>query len=151
MSQGYNFLSLPRMQRHALVKAFFLLGLIRLGLWLLPFQQLYQLLVRWSEPIAKPDYPPSADAKPVRWAVWAVEMSCLYMLGHPKCLARALTVFFLVRRRGMQPDLKIGVMKQGDHGIVAHAWIEINGQTVIGALPDLDSYIPLPSLEGAKL
>lgn len=151
MNPAHNFFQLPKMQRHALIKAFLLLGLIRLGLWLVPFRKLYQWLVRWSEPISLPVHPPSPSAKPVRLAIWAVETSCIYMPTQPKCLARALAVFFLVRRRGMQPSLKIGVMKSSDQGIAAHAWIEIDGQAVIGELPNLNDYIPLPSLEGANL
>jgi hypothetical protein len=139
-------LKLPRSQLRALTTAFILLSLVRLGLWLIPFQRLYDWLKQRSQATAGTRVMPSSTDRPVRLVTWAVETSSEYMLGQPKCLAKALCVFFLLRRRGIDPVLRLGVMKEENSRLAAHAWIEVQGQVVIGALPNLTEYVPLPSL-----
>jgi hypothetical protein len=73
------------------------------------------------------------------------------MPGGAKCLARALTTQVLLNRQGYLPDLRIGVAKATAGQLEAHAWIEYQGQVVMGHLNDLARYLPLPSLEGVKL
>ena len=40
------------------------------------------------------------------------------------CLRQALLVYTLLRRRGLDPQLQLGVRKQGD-AFGAHAWVEL--------------------------
>src|SRR5690606_37178790 len=40
------------------------------------------------------------------------------------CLRQALLLHWLLRRRGLQPELRIGVRKQGE-ALDAHAWVEL--------------------------
>jgi len=42
------------------------------------------------------------------------------------CLRQALLLHWLLRRRGLQPELRIGVRKQGE-ALDAHAWVELEG------------------------
>jgi hypothetical protein len=42
------------------------------------------------------------------------------------CLRQALLVYWLLRRRGLQPELRIGVRRQAD-AFDAHAWVELDG------------------------
>ena len=45
------------------------------------------------------------------------------------CLRQSLLVYWLLRRRGLAPELKLGVRKQ--QGVVdAHAWVEIQGESL---------------------
>lgn len=42
------------------------------------------------------------------------------------CLRQSLLLYWLLRRRGLRPDLRIGVHKEaGEFG--AHAWVELDG------------------------
>ena len=43
-------------------------------------------------------------------------------------------------------EVRIGVMRSGAREIAAHAWVESNGHIVIGDLPGLSGYAPLPPL-----
>ena len=43
------------------------------------------------------------------------------------CLRQALAVYLLLRRRGLEPQLKLGVDRQGTRPDM-HAWVELNGQ-----------------------
>jgi hypothetical protein len=47
------------------------------------------------------------------------------------CLRQSLVVWFLLRRRGLPADLRIGVRKTADC-LEAHAWVESNGCTLDG-------------------
>ena len=45
------------------------------------------------------------------------------------CLRQSLLVYWILRRRGLSPELKIGVRKH--EGVVdAHAWVELAGQSL---------------------
>lgn len=52
----------------------------------------------------------------------------LPLLG--KCLARSLSLWFLLRRKGIETDLKFGTKKDGTE-LLAHAWIEYKGKPLI--------------------
>jgi hypothetical protein len=42
------------------------------------------------------------------------------------CLRQSLLVYWLLRRRGLDPDIKLGVRKH-DGVFDAHAWVELDG------------------------
>ena len=42
------------------------------------------------------------------------------------CLPQALLVEWILRRRGLSPELRVGVRKQAD-ALDAHAWVELHG------------------------
>jgi len=42
------------------------------------------------------------------------------------CLKKALVIWWLLKRKGITTELKIGVKKEGDN-LQAHAWVELNG------------------------
>jgi hypothetical protein len=51
---------------------------------------------------------------------------------HANCLPQALLVHALLRRRGLSPQLRIGVRKEA--GVFdAHAWVELGGQPLAQA------------------
>jgi len=93
MKRLNKFLRLTRSERRLLLSAALLLGAIRLGLWLLPFQTLRRLLVRLT----------AADCKAARVSVgrvvWAVEVVSRFApasnvslgLWHRYCFAITVT------------------------------------------------------------
>ena len=48
------------------------------------------------------------------------------------CLRQSLLVYWLLRRRGLVPELKIGVRKHGQR-VDAHAWVELEGTALAPA------------------
>ena len=66
-----------------------------------------------------------------------------YMPWKPNCLERSITLAWLLRRRGHEASLRIGVQQiPGD--LLFHAWIELNG-VVLNDDPDVAGlYIPFP-------
>jgi Transglutaminase-like superfamily len=128
-----NFLSLPVPERRILIRAFFLLAVIRLGMWLVPFRTLQQTLGKlFPSPATATGQPLSPEkvlsAKKTAWAVRAVSR----YVPAATCLAQALTLRALLSREGIPSDLAIGVARGDESGIAAHAWLEIDGTAIIG-------------------
>jgi hypothetical protein len=149
MKKLRNFFKLSGGDRHLVTISFILLATVRLGLWLLPFQNLLKLLQRMS----KPNFLLSPQEKSqisISKIIWAINAASRYMPGGVKCLARALSAQILMSYHGYTPELRIGVAKK-EGELEAHAWLEYQGKVAIGYLPDLSRFIPLPSLQGLKL
>jgi hypothetical protein len=59
-----------------------------------------------------------------------------------RCLARALAGQALLSRRGVATDLRIGVTRREEKGLVAHAWLEREEQVILGGRTN-GEYTPL--------
>lgn len=148
MKQLPRFLRLTSGERQLLINTFVLLGLVRLGLYFLPFQSLQRLLANISQ--VKSDNQKGRQNE-LGKIVRAVNISSRYLPGDVKCLARALTTQVLMSRRGFLPELRIGVAKGEKGQLEAHAWVENQGKVVIGHLRNLSHFTPMPSWQGGKL
>ena len=60
-----------------------------------------------------------ATARMVRVAAW-------HGLYRAKCLPQSLTLWWLLRRQGIESDLRFGARKEGSR-LEAHAWVEFGG------------------------
>lgn len=122
------------------LQAYIVMCLIRLGLLLLPFNRLQNLILKskkltWLE-IASSEVTVGAIAR-------AVNRSGKYSPGQPMCLARALTTAVLMSIYGFPYQINIGVAKGESGKIEAHAWVTWEGKVMVGYLPDLSRYIPM--------
>lgn len=43
------------------------------------------------------------------------------------CLRQSLLLYWILRRRGLQPFMRLGVRKATDTALDAHAWVELDG------------------------
>ena len=136
-----RFVGFPQECRRLLIRAFFLVLVIRLLLWVLPFTSLQKVLKSFH-PRASP--PASDDIPPARIA-WAVTVASRYVL-RATCLVRALATQVLLGRAGRSSVLHIGVMKGDRAPIEAHAWVEAEGRIIIGGSAAV-LYTKLASLE----
>lgn len=148
MKRLRKLIALTASDRHLLAKTALLLGMIRLGLWLLPFQTLRRLVVKMTQTTS--ELQKDDDLVFVNKVVWAVRVVSRRMPGKVKCLARALTTQVLLGRHGYQSQIRIGVAKGNQGQLEAHAWVESQGKVIIGGLKDLGRYTPLP-IEADKL
>jgi len=143
-----KFLALSQRDRTLLLSTFLLLAGIKLGLRLLPFQTLRKLLSSFSQPCKVQTQPNNLDPDRLNRLLAVVHLSSRYMPGGAKCLARALTTQVLASRNGYAPTLRIGIARDPNGQLEAHAWVEIQSQIVIGHISDLGRFTPLPALEG---
>ncbi len=61
-----------------------------------------------------------------------------------KCLPRSLALQWLLARRGIDAELRIGVRKNG-HALEAHAWIEHCGEPLIDDVAVGQRFVPFSS------
>jgi hypothetical protein len=113
-----------------LLQALFIVGLIHLSLLLLPFR----VVQRFTANALRTDasLPQTARADYQQRVVRAVRAVARRMLGDRPCLSQALAVQWFLGRAGWETELHIGVVKQTDQALAAHAWLEGQGEVLIG-------------------
>lgn len=143
MKRLSKLLRISSAERRLLINTALLLGVIRVSLWLLPFQTLCRLVTKSRRKSAASQ---EADQVSVRRVARAVTLASRYIPA--TCLTQALATMVLLRRIGQPASLRIGVSKGERGDFQAHAWVESQGRIVIGNLADISRYSVLPSLEG---
>lgn len=137
---------LPPRDRALLLRATVLLAAARVGLWVLPLRVVRQLLARAgrsSQPLRR------GRTAPRHRIVWALLVASRFV-PRATCLPRALATEALFLQSGYRAELRIGVSKTAAGRLVAHAWVESDGQIVMGNLLDLSRYAPLPPLPSVR-
>lgn len=95
------------------------------GLAVLGYRRMRNLVERLSRH-ATPAPASSADVETARDLARLAAIASHYALGDASCLRRSLLLYALLRRRGLQPCLLLGVAGQdGVLGTRAHAWVEL--------------------------
>ena len=75
---------------------------------------------------------------------WAVETGDTLLPGTGTCLHAAIVGDALLETYGYDATLRIGVAKDDDGALEAHAWLERDDQVVVGDLSGLSRFQPLP-------
>lgn len=141
MSKIKKFFDLSPEDRHRLINAFLLVGVVRIALQLLPFE----LVRRWLANRSRVTI--NAKFGVTDRLLWAVQVASRHILGDKPCLTQALVAQMLLGQHGMVTDLHIGVAKNHLDELQAHAWLEYDGKVIIGDLRDLSRYKSLPPLQ----
>ena len=128
-----RFLSLSPAERSLLLRSFCWLAVIRIGLWLFPFQTVRKIAIGARTALNSP-----YSVSRVAWAVQAVSR---YVPG-ARCLPQALACQALLARSGHTSRLEIGVAKDEKNEFAAHAWVVCGGRIVIGE-SEVERYTPL--------
>lgn len=131
---------LPPRERLILVQAWGLFLLAEVGLRALPFKHLLTLsrkvcVKRLGEPaLARPPSVPRL--------VWLVDVAGRYAPVNVTCLNRALVLSWLLGRRGIAATFRIGVARDEGGRVHAHAWVDCDGQVILGN-EESERYEPL--------
>jgi len=143
MKRVLRFASAPLGDQARLLVAGGLLLLLPIWVRIAPFSRARDLLVRVGQAAAGiiPGTPTAARI------VAAVEIADEFLPWSRSCLVRSLTAETLLHCYGLSPEHRIGVKKQPDGDVMAHSWLEFNGEVVIGDLDELADYDPLPALD----
>jgi Transglutaminase-like superfamily len=59
------------------------------------------------------------------------ESAARHLIFHPTCLEQSLTLWWLLRRRGVPAELCVGARKE-EGNFEAHAWVECEGVAING-------------------
>lgn len=146
MNRVRRLLKLRLTDQALLIKALFLVGFVRLGLWCLPFKTMLGLIERASAGgHGGSDYG-QVRARRLVWAVTAVSR----YIPAASCLTQALAAQVLLERSGLHTELRIGVVKNSLGLLEAHAWLEDHTGILLGYLPNMAQFIQLPTLKVAR-
>jgi Transglutaminase-like superfamily len=120
-----RFRALPRPAQGLFLRALFLLPLITLLLRLRGFRAAQRALHGWLGSPAVAGTPGDLAATASRMVRAAARNSVF----PSTCLERSLALWWLLARRGVAAQLRIGVRKSGEK-FEAHAWVEREGQAI---------------------
>lgn len=122
--------------RHLIIEATVLLGFAWVGLRTLSFATLRRSLDGYANRIGAGS---RASLPRIGWAVNAVGRQ---FPAARTCLMEALAADVMLRRRGYRSELHFGVRKRTDSSqpLDAHAWVECDGEIVVGELDNLADY-----------
>lgn len=139
MKRIRKFLQLSRPDQLLLIQTILVLAVVTLGLRFLPWLTLQRLLLK----LANRHSPVLLAQRPsVQRIAWAIRTagSCV-----PKatCLPQALTAQLLLIPGAYPADLQIGVARNENGKVEAHAWVTSESGIIIGDVCDLDRFVPL--------
>jgi hypothetical protein len=137
--QFQRYVALPAQERRRLLQAAFVVAIARLALWMLPF--------RWvcaQMSLSKPASLLHGMAPAAQWA-WAVRVAARRIPG-ATCLTQALALQWLLARAGHSARIHVGVATDGARGFEAHAWLESEGEILLGNDQPLERFVPLVAL-----
>ncbi len=75
--------------------------------------------------------PRQRQARNAERVAWAVTVAARYIPGS-KCLVQAIAGRNLLAKYGIDSQIRIGVAKDSKNWLSAHAWVEVEGKTIIG-------------------
>jgi hypothetical protein len=122
--KGRTWTQLSWKERSLLLQALILLPLVTLSLKLWGMRRTQSLLAKLPQQTRSV---PSAVLLPkVEKTARMVRISARYSVLWTNCLKKSLVLWFLLRRQGIESELRIGVRRdQGE--FQAHAWVEYEG------------------------
>jgi hypothetical protein len=117
-------------ERWLLVEALLWLGIMRTAMWLLSFKQITRLL---GFSLGEHHLPPIASQlKTAHCIGWAVRATAPQAPWQSLCLAQALAAAAMLRRRRLSGSLYLGVAKDADGKVQAHAWLRCGDDILTG-------------------
>jgi hypothetical protein len=127
-----------------ILKIFLATLIVRTAIDLLPFRRVLRYTGQRSGGLV--GVPPDQVEKQKRLIVWAADALARRMLPDRPCLTQAIVVKYFFGRRAFPAVLRIGVTRVGQK-LLAHAWIESEGEIVIGGASSPDTYLSFPPIQ----
>ena len=124
--------ALDALQWRCLILSLVLLPLIDVGLRTMGYKRTVAALNRWARSFASGAHEGGESEARLKRMARVVSVAGRRSLWPTSCLRQALCLWFLLARRGIVVEVRIGVDKPADGQFVAHAWVERQGQVLIG-------------------
>jgi Transglutaminase-like superfamily len=136
MGKILKFLRFSSTEQRVLIQSFFLLSMIRMGLFVLPFKSLLTLVnnMKLTNSVRHTNNRILSNR-----ITWAIEKASRYV-PFTTCLSKAFALQVLFSKQGYSSFLRIGISKNENEQLEAHAWVECKGQVVMGYCPDFTRY-----------
>lgn len=143
MKRIHKILNRPISDHWLFLKSMLLLTAFTGGLRIIPFHWIQRILRHFTKGPRKTPAPERTSAELI---AKKVQTASQYVPA-AVCLPQALAAQFLLKRSGYSSEFHIGVAKNESGQFEAHAWVTLQDQIIIGNLPGLSRFTPLPSLE----
>jgi transglutaminase-like putative cysteine protease len=143
--------SLSKSDRALLIRAMFLLPIVATSLKTVGLRRTQSWLGRNG---LGPTVPSTEQTRVnVRRAAQMVAVACRRHPLRSSCLPRTIVLWSLLRRRGIDADVRIGVRCDTEGAVKAHAWLEWNGEVLNDAADIARRYVPFdrPAFEQVEL
>ncbi len=134
-----KFFALAQADRRLLIHAWLAVWAFRAALWVAPLRVVRRLAARCS---SRPRLRPAPSRRRICWAVATAGR----YVPRSTCLVQALAAQFVLARHGAPSHIHIGVAQDAQAGFQAHAWLECDGEVLMGKF-DQGRYQRLLSLE----
>ena len=130
-----RFLALSPAQRRLFIGVWLVLPIIDLMLRGLGFQRALGLLSGGAMLLGRRQARAAGPAAfaPAEAQAAIIAIAGRYALGNGTCLRQALLLRSLLRRHGQPAEVRVGVSVR--NGFAAHAWVELNGES-LGQAPE---------------
>ena len=126
-----KFLRLSSSDRLLFVEAVIWLGIARLAVLVMPFRWIAPFLGRH---MAESPQTTESEQKEIAERISrVVQTVSRHMPWECKCLTQAIACKNMLKRRGLQTTLYLGVAKGGEGNLKAHAWLRSGDMIVTGA------------------
>jgi hypothetical protein len=122
---------LDKAERWLLVEAAIVVPVVRLALMILPFRFVHRAVVSTTRGARRFFASQSQTPESIAQRVAAVAAR----VPRASCVTQALAASLLLARYGYPATLRIGVARNDDGTLRAHAWLESDGRTLFGG-PD---------------
>ena len=90
-------------------------------------------MTRFLPPGPTGNLPEAKHLSEARVAARMVSVAARHGVYRTNCLKQSLVLWWLLGRRGISSEIKIGVNKEGAGPLNAHAWVECGGHPLIGS------------------
>jgi len=134
--------ALNALEWRALAWALILLPLLRISLKFWSFQSVFSTLGK-TAPLPAVQRAPEGETLPQLEVSSVARMVNVAANRGPvkaRCLPRSMAAWWLLRRRGMDCELKLGVAPR-DASIQAHAWVEYRGRVLNDEPAMIETYL----------
>jgi hypothetical protein len=116
-----------------------LLMVTRLLLLTLGFRRTHRILARSSMSVIRVG---SFDRAWLNQQAERVAMISAFYPGRARCLEQSLMLWFLLRQRGVQAELRIGIQP---YKVIGHAWVVVDGAPVGDSAEFVARFIAIPA------
>ncbi len=120
---------MPGPARCLLMEAVVWLGIARASVLAMPYRKVVSRLSLWDQVLPSPDPEEARDA--ITRVTWAIATVGRHTPWESNCLARAIAAKVMLRRRGLESTLYLGV-RPGAESLTAHAWLGHHRSVLIG-------------------
>jgi hypothetical protein len=119
----------PAKDRRLILRAALILPVTEIGLRVFGFHRWKELIEKLSPARHFQRLPADLQHDAALRFARAVRSAQLHGPTNPNCLERSMTLWWMLRREGVEGELHIGARKQGTR-FEAHAWVELDGQVL---------------------